>query len=193
MAVTRVTVAPGYWLAPAPAASYARARTDGMPEGITSAGRTWAEQEALWVKQGAQGLAAPPGSPTALHQKGIALDLPPEAEAWMRANGAAYGWSFPIPREHWHCVYDEASDTHLHPPTPATPTQEEDDMATTAYITQYPATSMIFVLSADLATKRHLHSSGEVAILKAGGAIENNGFTRETIDRALWTQCCQVK
>lgn len=46
---TQVTIAPGYWLSPPAAASYGRMRAAGMPAGITSAGRTPAEQAALFL------------------------------------------------------------------------------------------------------------------------------------------------
>ena len=120
-----VYVAPGHWLRADAAASYQRARAAGAPAGITDAGRTEAEQDALWRKQGHLGLASRPGSPQALHQHGIALDLPPAARAWFVAHGREYGWTRPFPSvEPWHFVYALALDQHATEtpaPAPITP------------------------------------------------------------------------
>ena len=118
----RVTIAPGHWLAPAAAASYARARAAGAPAGVTDARLTEAEQADLWRRQGHLGLASRPNSPQALHQQGIALDLPNPARSWFVTHGAAHGWSRPFPsKEPWHFVYSLVLDRHLTaaPPAPA--------------------------------------------------------------------------
>ena len=73
------------------------------------------------------------------------------------------------------------------PPKPLTPVQEDDDMK--PWIVTYPGTKAMFVLSGDLTQKRHLHSLGEVAALKAAGAVETTAFGADTIDAATWTRC----
>ena len=139
-------VAPDRWLAEDAAASYLRARAAGVPAGITSAGRTSAEQEVLfraryttnyaasakfdprewqgitwWRRPGADA-AAPPGAPYSRHETGRALDLPAGgAREWMRAHGAAYGWIGGLVKgEPWHFEYQPDRDQHR-TPTPPTP------------------------------------------------------------------------
>ncbi|GEL95350.1 M15 family metallopeptidase [Cellulomonas composti] len=136
------TITPGHWLRADAAASYARMRAAGMPAGITSAGRTYAEQVAIftslysqvntgrdyqrwdgrdwWRKNdGGTGYAAPPGTST--HETGVSLDLPEPARAWVRAHGVAYGWRHDTVRgEPWHMTYYPGDDQH-----------QEDDVALT--------------------------------------------------------------
>lgn len=129
----RVYVAAGHWLSPPAAASYQRCRAAGAPGGITDAGRTEAEQAQLWRKQGHLGLASRPNSPQALHQHGIALDLPAAARLWFVAYGPEHGWYRPFPsKEPWHFVYHLTLDRHLltTPPT-ITPPREAQDMPLT--------------------------------------------------------------
>lgn len=121
-----VYVAPGHWLREDAAASYQRARAVGAPGGITDAGRSEAEQAELWRKQGHLGLASRPGSPQALHQHGIALDLPAGGpREWFVKHGREYGWTRPFPTvEPWHFVYALALDQHATDaaaPAPITP------------------------------------------------------------------------
>ena len=104
-----VTIAPGQWLAAAAAASYTAMRAAGMPAGgINDAGRTRAEQEALYRKYlrgELQATAARPG--TSKHEKGTALDVSTSsgAHAWLVKNGAKYGWTRPLSNEPWHWEY----------------------------------------------------------------------------------------
>lgn len=145
---TITTIAPGHWLDTAPAASYARMRADGCPAGITDAGRTNAEQIALftdryttnyaasakfdrrvwqgrtyWRKPGCDSAATPGESK---HETGRALDLPAAAAAWVRAYGAPYGWIADlVPGEWWHFEFEDVRVTY---PTPAPATAQEDDM-----------------------------------------------------------------
>lgn len=131
-----ITIAPGFELADAAAASYLRARAAGLPAGVTSAWRSPAEQEALfraryttnyaasakfdprkwagriwWRRPGADA-AAPPGAPYSRHETGNALDLPRGgAREWMTAHGARYGWiGGLVAGEPWHFEYQEDRD-----------------------------------------------------------------------------------
>lgn len=104
MPLVLVQVAPGFRLAAAPAASYARMREAGCPAGITSAYRSLAEQQALRAAylNGTGAFALPPGQ--SRHELGEALDLPRAAAAWVRAH-PDHGWRFTNPAEWWHCEY----------------------------------------------------------------------------------------
>lgn len=121
--------AAGQWLNADAAASYLRALAAGCPAGGISgkgAGRTYAEQAALYAayKAGKGNLAAKPG--TSLHERGNALDLSrgTAAQLWMVNGGSstavksgekirahAYGWYRTVPSEPWHFAYDRARDT----------------------------------------------------------------------------------
>lgn len=86
----------------------ADARRDGVSIGITDSYRPYAEQVDLARRKGLYsqgGLAAKPG--TSDHGWGLAvdLDLNSGAQAWMRANGAKYGFREDTPREPWHWAY----------------------------------------------------------------------------------------
>lgn len=131
------TVAPGRQLEKAAAASYNRARRDGLPAGITSARRANAEQHNLfmsryraqetgsgtygdvrwyqgvrYVRVSSAGSVAIPGSEWSRHERGLSLDLPEPARAWMRAHGHRYGWIKDlVPGEPWHFEYDRSLDT----------------------------------------------------------------------------------
>jgi len=93
------------WLAPDAAASYQQMRAAGMPAGgITSAGRSSALQAALYANRANNPYpVAAPG--TSKHELGEAMDVSTSssAAAWLRANGAAYGWTRPIATDpvHW--------------------------------------------------------------------------------------------
>lgn len=144
------------WLEPAAAASYLRMLAAGLPAGgITDAGRTSAEQEAVflsrytprrtgagpfgqvaywrgvrYVRTSGPSSAAVPGTST--HESGRALDLQPAQEAWVRAH-PDHGWRFTIASERWHTEHDLTLDQHLAdiPPittTPAPTAAQEDDM-----------------------------------------------------------------
>jgi D-alanyl-D-alanine carboxypeptidase len=86
----------------------ADARRSGVTIGITDSYRSYAEQVDLVRRKGLYsqgGLAAKPG--TSDHGWGMAvdLDLDSRAQAWMRANGAKYGFTEDTPREPWHWAY----------------------------------------------------------------------------------------
>ena len=140
------TVAPDRQLDAAAAASYQRARRDGLPAGITSALREHAEQRRLfleryrpqatgsgpygdvrryqgrrYVRTSSAGSVAIPGSQWSRHERGLSLDLPEPARAWMRAHGHRYGWIKDIvPGEPWHFEYQAVRDTR---PAPAVATK----------------------------------------------------------------------
>lgn len=124
----------GQWLNADAAASYLRMLAAGCPSGGISAkgaGRTYAEQKALYdlYRAGKGNLAARPG--TSLHEKGNALDVSrgTAAQGWMAAGGDpynakagekiranAYGWERTVNRqgsknEPWHFAYTRSKDT----------------------------------------------------------------------------------
>jgi len=115
------TILGSYWLADAAAASWKRMVAAGMPNKVTSAGRTRAEQQALYDRWKAGKL---PGTPTVAkpgtsrHETGGAADAGTQTVAWLREHGAEYGWTNPAwaqrPRtlEPWHWEYDPAKDRH---------------------------------------------------------------------------------
>lgn len=130
-----------HWLDAPAAASYLRMVADGCPSGITSAGRTNAEQVDIFLSryttnyaasskkdrrvwQGRTywrlaGVASAANPGTSNHEDGRALDLPDAPEAWVRAHGAAYGWiADRVPGEPWHVEYRPTAQ------------QLEEDMAT---------------------------------------------------------------
>ena len=171
------TVAPDYRLDSAAAASYQRARRDGLPAGITSALREHAEQRRLfleryrpqatgsgpygdvrwyrgkrYVRVSSAGSVAIPGSQWSRHEKGLSIDLPEPARAWMRAHGHRYGWIKDIvPGEPWHFEYQSARDTRPTPPvvvtkptpTTAPPAHTQED--TTMHIIRKGVSSATFV------------------------------------------------
>lgn len=155
--MTTATVAAGRWLAADAAASYQRACAAGLPAGITSAGRTRAEQRVLfaqrfttnyaasakhdrrwyegryWWRRPGWTSAATPGSATSRHELGLSLDLPAGGpREWMHAHGANFGWiGHLVPAEPWHFEYQATRDTHLTttpPPAPKPATTQEDPM-----------------------------------------------------------------
>jgi LAS superfamily LD-carboxypeptidase LdcB len=84
------------------------AKRDGVKIGITDSYRPYTEQVDLAKRKGLYsqgGLAAKPG--TSDHGWGMAvdLDLDSKAQAWMRTNGATYGFKEDTPREPWHWAY----------------------------------------------------------------------------------------
>jgi LAS superfamily LD-carboxypeptidase LdcB len=81
------------------------AQRDGVRIGITDSYRSYDEQVDLARRKGLYsqgGLAAKPG--TSDHGWGLAvdLDLDDRAQAWMRANGARFGFAENTPGEPWH-------------------------------------------------------------------------------------------
>lgn len=86
----------------------AAAARDGVTIGITDSYRTYESQVDLAERKGLYkngGLAAVPG--TSDHGWGRSLDLrlDSNALAWMRENGAAFGFREDVPRESWHWTY----------------------------------------------------------------------------------------
>jgi D-alanyl-D-alanine carboxypeptidase len=86
----------------------AAAARDGVTIGITDSYRTYESQVDLAERKGLYkngGLAAVPG--TSDHGWGRSLDLKLDsaALAWMRDNGATYGFKEDVPRESWHWTY----------------------------------------------------------------------------------------
>jgi D-alanyl-D-alanine carboxypeptidase len=84
------------------------ARRDGVSFAVTDSYRSYDAQVDLVRRKGLYsqgGLAAEPG--TSQHGWGLAvdLDLDAEAQAWMRTNGARFGFEEDTPREPWHWAY----------------------------------------------------------------------------------------
>lgn len=84
------------------------ARRDGVTIGVTDSYRSFDAQVDVARRKGLYsegGLAAQPG--TSQHGWGLAvdLDLDSRAQAWMRANGARFGFVEDTPREPWHWAY----------------------------------------------------------------------------------------
>ena len=102
----------GHRLAAPAAAAFegllAAARRDGVTIGVTDSYRSLDAQVDVARRKGLYsqgGLAAQPG--TSQHGWGLAvdLDLDARAQAWMRANGARFGFVEDTPREPWHWAY----------------------------------------------------------------------------------------
>lgn len=86
----------------------AAAARDGVSFRITDSYRSFDQQVELAERKGLYskgGLAAQPG--TSQHGWGLAvdLDLNPNAQAWMRANGPRFGFHEDVPREPWHWTF----------------------------------------------------------------------------------------
>lgn len=123
----------GHWLRADAAASYHRMRAAGMPSGgIAAAGRSYAQQLALWLawKAGKGNLAARPG--TSRHETGRALDITrgTAAHTWATKGGnplkvastegiraELFGWTRDVPSEAWHLVYYPSRDRSADLPT----------------------------------------------------------------------------
>ena len=87
----------------------AAARREGVTFGVTDSYRSFDAQVDVARRKGLYsqgGLAAQPG--TSQHGWGLAvdLDLDARAQAWMRANGARFGFVEDTPREPWHWAYE---------------------------------------------------------------------------------------
>lgn len=97
--------------APAAAAFHeleAAARENGVSLRVTDSYRSYESQVDVARRKGLYsegGLAARPGS--SQHGWGLAvdLDLDQGAQAWMRANGARFGFVEDVPREPWHWTF----------------------------------------------------------------------------------------
>jgi D-alanyl-D-alanine carboxypeptidase len=86
----------------------AAAARDGVRIGVTDSYRSYEQQVDLARRKGLYsqgGLAATPGRSN--HGWGLSLDLDLDnrAQAWMRANGARFGFVEDVPREPWHWTY----------------------------------------------------------------------------------------
>lgn len=119
------------WLTPLAAASYRRMVEDGCPRGgITDAGRTYAEQKALYeayLRGETVATAARPG--TSKHETGRALDLSSRfpAQAWVRRYGHKYGWMKDrVRREPWHMEYEADKDTQINRRRAPDPIEEDE-------------------------------------------------------------------
>ncbi|NLA37224.1 MAG: peptidase M15 [Actinobacteria bacterium] len=87
----------------------AAAQADGIDIKITDSYRSYDAQVDVARRKGLYsqgGLAAKPG--TSSHGYGLAvdLDLNAQAQSWMRANGARFGFVEDTPREPWHWKFD---------------------------------------------------------------------------------------
>lgn len=86
----------------------AAASAAGVDIGVTDSYRTLDQQVNLAQRKGLYskgGLAAEPG--TSNHGWGLAVDVDvnPTGQAWLRANGARFGFVEDVPREPWHWTY----------------------------------------------------------------------------------------
>lgn len=92
------------------------AAADGVRIGVTDSYRSYDSQVDLAERKGLYsegGLAARPGTSTHGWGLSLDLDLDDRAQAWMRANGARFGFVEDVPREPWHWTYSAG------PATPA--------------------------------------------------------------------------
>jgi zinc D-Ala-D-Ala carboxypeptidase len=86
----------------------AAAAADGVTIRITDSYRTYESQVDLAERKGLYsqgGLAAKPGTSDHGWGRSLDLDLNGPALAWMRENGARYGFKEDVPRESWHWTY----------------------------------------------------------------------------------------
>ena len=102
----------GHRLAAPAAAAFrelaAAARADGVSFSVNDSYRSYEQQVEMVRRKGLYsdgGLAARPG--TSQHGLGMAVDLElnGQAQAWMRANGARFGFVEDVPREPWHWTF----------------------------------------------------------------------------------------
>jgi hypothetical protein len=125
VSVALVSIGGGKFLAPAPAASYQRARAAGLPPGVTSAYRSPEYQAQLRARYLADPVNNAYAAPVAdsEHVDGYALDLPAGGpREWMQAHGALHGWIRTDPRESWHFAYRLSRDAYRWAqPTPIPP------------------------------------------------------------------------
>jgi len=86
----------------------AAAKRDGIDIGVTDSYRSYDQQVDLAERKGLYsegGLAAKPGTSDHGYGRSLDLDLDDRAQAWMRANGADYGFIEDTPREPWHWTF----------------------------------------------------------------------------------------
>lgn len=116
------------------ALAYLRARSAGLPPGITTATRSYDLQMTWYKNQGKPGYpkwADHPDRSKHVYrpndikdQGGRALDLPAGGpREWMTKNGERFGWFRRIKVEPWHFEYEEWND-------PSRNAQGDDDMPT---------------------------------------------------------------
>jgi LAS superfamily LD-carboxypeptidase LdcB len=87
------------------------AAADGVTIGVTDSYRSYDRQLELAERRGLYsqgGFAARPGTSTHGWGLSLDLDLDDRAQAWMRANGARFGFVEDVPREPWHWTYSPA-------------------------------------------------------------------------------------
>jgi hypothetical protein len=90
----------------------AAAASDGVSISVTDSYRSYDQQTTLAAEKGLSsngGWAAVPG--TSEHGWGLAVDVDVDKGglAWLRANGATYGFVNPMAREPWHWEYHGAT------------------------------------------------------------------------------------
>lgn len=164
------------------AASYLRMRAAGCPAGITTAYRTRAQQSFLYDLYGYPRAQAPGQSQ---HGEGLALDVPIDVEAWIRAHGAAHGWRFPIKAERWHCEYFPAEDRRIPPPPPPPAIPKpidpitEDDMP----LNQSDLEAIDRIVAGQLDARLRTRATTAVAPDTAGVLISQAG--KEELDRLI--------
>ena len=86
----------------------AAAKRDGIDIGVTDSYRSYDQQVDLAERKGLYsegGLAAKPGTSNHGWGRSLDLDLDDQAQTWMRANAANYGFIEDTPREPWHWTY----------------------------------------------------------------------------------------
>jgi D-alanyl-D-alanine carboxypeptidase len=84
------------------------AARDGVRIGVTDSYRSYDQQVDLARRKGLYslgGLAATPGKSNHGWGLSLDLDLDQRAQAWMRANGARFGFVEDVPREPWHWTF----------------------------------------------------------------------------------------
>ena len=90
----------------------AAAARDGVRFGVTDSYRSYEAQVEVAARKGLYsegGLAARPGTSDHGWGRSLDLDLSPQAQRWMRAHAAAYGFQEDVPREPWHWTYTPPS------------------------------------------------------------------------------------
>jgi len=110
------------WLdAPAAASLHRIDAALGRPLQITSAGRTYQQQQALYEAYlaGHGAFAAKPG--TSPHEAGNAIDTDERHITLMQE----HGWHRPLSFEPWHFLYRASDDRHRNDPAPATTPKPE--------------------------------------------------------------------
>ncbi len=197
-----VDIGSGHRLAPAPAASYLRARAAGCPAGITSSYRDPVRQAAMRAQYEVELVAYRAGrgpKPTFVarvqdseHVDGNALDLPAAPREWMREH-PDYGWVFTDPTEAWHVAHRLDRDRHLAdaPPAPPARRQEDDDM-------QRIITNGSNWAITNGQTKRILGPADDLQLMADLGVVDPADVTlaregRKAVSPAAWDRIPTVK